>query len=320
MERVEGYRPELTAAGRFHPLFRFHPQEAENAAIWNRLAELYWWAEGYRAKWGAEVLAVHPRVLARTDAEGGPKEPGAAAALYPLVVQQFVGAGRSMFFGFDETWRWRFREDEVHFNQFWIKAIRYLSRSRQGRISLRLDRQTPYRRGEPIKVMVRFPDDAPAADKETKVAVVVERTLLLPDGKNETESQTLPLARVEGSRASYEAVLTRTLVGEYRFWLSSPLVTGAKPRAEGRVVAPPGEMDRLRMNQQDMERAAEETHGRFYTLANADRVLNDIPTGTRLTLNSRQPPHLIWNHGAVFALALMLLGTEWFLRKRKHLL
>ena len=59
-ERMEGYRPQLTAVGRFHPIFRFEPDEADNSRVWNHLAELYWWADGYRAKWGAEVLAVHP--------------------------------------------------------------------------------------------------------------------------------------------------------------------------------------------------------------------------------------------------------------------
>ena len=74
------------------------------------------------------------------------------------------------------------------------------------------------------------------------------------------------------------------------------------------------------MNQQDLERAAQETHGRFYTLADADRLLGDLPVGNRVALNSRQPPRPLWNHVMLFALALVLLSSEWFLRKRKHLL
>src|SRR5205807_1880887 len=109
---------------------------------------------------------------------------------HPLVVHQFVGAGRSMFFGFDESWRWRFREGEVYFNQFWIQTVRYLARSRSGRVELRLDRQTPYRRGDPIKVLVRFPDDAPPPPPQTEVKVVVERSPTKP-GAGETEVQTL---------------------------------------------------------------------------------------------------------------------------------
>jgi hypothetical protein len=39
-----------------------------------------------------------------------------------------------------------------------------------------------------------------------------------------------------------------------------------------------------------------------------------------VALNTPQPPRLLWNHAAVFALALLLLSTEWFVRKRRHLL
>ena len=53
-----------------------------------------------------------------------------------------------MFFGFDESWRWRFREDEARYNNFWIQTIRYLSRLRITHTDLRLNQQTPYRRAK----------------------------------------------------------------------------------------------------------------------------------------------------------------------------
>lgn len=314
-DRRAGYRPELTGTGRFHPIFRFSPDEADNLAVWNSLAEFFWWSECYRAKPGAEALAVHPQRKAL-----GGERPAGGEARHPLVVQQFVGAGRSLFFGFDETWRWRFRDGELRFNQFWIQTVRYLARSRAGRVELFLDRQTPYRRGEPIKVTVRFPDDAPQPPPETEVKVLVERQRQQGDGPAETEGQTVGLAKVEGSRATFEGVLTRTPVGDYRFWLSTPSVTGPKPRAECRVLPPPGEMDRLRMNREDMERAAQETQGRFFTLADAENLFQYLPSGTRITLSTAQPPWLVWNHPVVFLFALGVLTAEWVLRKRKHLL
>jgi hypothetical protein len=323
--RTQGYRPELTPVGRLHPIFRFNPDEKANEDVWRHLREMYWWAEGYRVKPAAEVLAVHPKVKARADERGSRPEDG-----LPLVCQQFVGSGRCMFFGFGETWRWRYREDELHFNQFWIQTVRYLARSRLGRVELHLDRQTPYRRGEPIKVTVRFPDDAAPPGPETEVKVVVERR---PPRKGAApredagkagpplEVRTVQLARVEGSRSTYEGLLTQTPEGEYQFWLSAPPVpTGPKPRAECRVLAPPGEMELLRMNLPDLERAAEESHGRFYTLAEADRLLGELPPGTRVSLNASGPPWLLWNHTLLFAVVLLLLTLEWVLRKRKHLL
>jgi Aerotolerance regulator N-terminal/von Willebrand factor type A domain len=326
-ERVDGYRLELTPAGRLHPIFRLSMDDAENLDLWSRLAPMYWWSEGYHTKPAAEVLAVHPRQ--RNEATG-PRQPDR----HPLVVQHFVGAGRCLFFGFDETWRWRFREDELIFNRFWTEVARYLARSRLSHTKLFLDRQTPFRVGEPIKVTVQFPDNAPlpggpagaGSGVKSDVKVIAEfKPQGHPDQATDTEVQALHLAKVEGSWATYEGLLTRTREGKYRFWLSSPDVSkqqpnGQKPSAEATVVQPPGELDRLRMNQQELTQAAEATHGRFYTLASADRVLDDLPAGTRVALNTPRPPLLLWNHWLCFLLVLSLLTSEWLLRKRKHLL
>jgi hypothetical protein len=314
---VDSYRPELTAVGRMHPIFRFDPDEKANDEIWNRLRELFWYAEGYQPKRAAEVLAVHPKLR-----QGGKPRPAdkdvPGADRHPLVVQQFVGAGRTLFFGFNESWRWGFREDQRYFNQFWIQTVRYLARSRLGRIELRLDRQTPYRRGEPIKVTVRFPDDAPPPAAATEVKVVSERRA--PGRGGDTEVRTVKLSKLEGSRATYEALLTQTPEGEYKFWLSQPAAATPRPRAECKVLAPPGEMERLRMNQADLERAAEESQGRFYTLADADRLPDELPAGTRVTVNAPGPPWLVWNSFFLFLAALLFLSTEWLLRKQKNLL
>jgi hypothetical protein len=308
----ESYRAELTPMGRTHQIFRFNPSDdKDNEAIWNRLKPMYWSADGFQLKRAAEVLAMRPR-------QGRGDNKGLKAGGQPLVVQQFVGAGRSMFFGFCETWRWNFREDQAHFNHFWIETVRHLARSRLGRITLQLDRQTTYRRGEPMKMTVMFPDDAPPPPPDLEVKVTVERRN--PDTPGDTEVRTVQLSKVEGSRASYEALLTQTPEGDYKFWLTQPAAANPKPRAECKVLRPPGEMQRLRMNQADLERAADESQGRFYTLADADRLLDDLPTGTRVTVNAPGPPYLVWNQFVLFLLALMLLTTEWLMRKRKNLL
>jgi hypothetical protein len=79
-------------------------------------------------------------------------------------------------------------------------------------------------------------------------------------------------------------------------------------------------MESLRMNQEDLELAAKLSNGKFYTLATADQLLGDLPAGNRVVVSSPQPPFLLWNHTAVFAAAVLLIGTEWILRRRKHLL
>ncbi len=316
--RPVGYRPELTPEGRRHAIFRFDTSERTNAEVWNKLQPMFWWAEGYRPKRAAFVLAAHPRLKAAG------KE-GEAAEGLPLAVDQFVGAGRSMFFGFDETWRWRWREDELRFNQFWVQTVRYLGRSRLERTRLRLDRQTPYRRGEPIKVTVSFPGDAPPPGPDAAVKVTYQRRPLRGPGEPDrgaapAETQSLTLSKAPGSRATFEALVTRTREGEYQFWLSDPAVPGSPPRAECRVLPPPGELERLEMNEAGMRAAAAESGGAFYTLADAGQLLENLPPGRRVTLHAAGEPLRLWNHPLLFATALVCLTLEWVLRKRKHLL
>jgi hypothetical protein len=303
---IESYRMDLTPAGRLHPIFRFSHEDKANEEIWGRLKEFFWYADGYVPKRAAEVLATHPTARAS----------GKQSGKHPLVIQQFSGAGRCMFFGFNETWRWNWREDQLHFNHFWIQTVRFLARSKVGRIELRLDRQTPYRRGEPIKVMVRFPDDERPPADNTEVKVVAERRGTKGADK---ETRTLKLTRVEGTRGSYEIDLKQTPEGDYRFWLSEPTAK-PRPQAECKVLAPPSEMELLRMNQAEMELAATASQGRYYSLADADRLADELPTGNRVTVNASGPPWLVWNTALLFVLALGLLTTEWLLRKQKNLL
>jgi hypothetical protein len=357
-ERADGYNLDITPSGRMHPMFRFIPDEADNLALWKRLAPMYWWSENYRPKPLAEVLAVHPRVKADAKVGKGQDE------RYPLVLQQFVGPGRSMFFGFDESWRWRYREDELRFNQFWIQTIRYLARGKLARTELRLDRQSEYRVGEPIKVTVRFPDASVLrgggkADAkmppDAKVIITVEHRIKTAgagevEGSGEgegpkTEIQTLQLAKVEGSWATYEGVLTQTHPGEYRFWLTQPDVAkqqpnGKKPSATAIVVRPPGE-DQLRYNERELiqagaasrskeELAAAVSAGRkdpgYYTVATADQVLEDLSLETvaatgQLVPYTPRPPWPVWNLFLFSFMPVMLLLTAgWILRKAVNLL
>ena len=158
------------------------------------------------------------------------------------------------------------------------------------------------------------------------VKVLVEhRPPAGPKGGGETEIQNLQLAKVEGSWATYEGLLVRTREGKYKFTLTAPDVSkqqpsGERPSAEAVVVPPPGELDRLRMNLEELKQAAGATEGRFYTLASADNVLEELPSGVRVVMNTPRPPQALWNHVLAFLLVLGLLAGEWVLRKRKHLL
>ncbi|MGL4423393.1 MAG: hypothetical protein ACRCZF_22235, partial [Gemmataceae bacterium] len=201
---TETYKPKLTPTGLLHPIFRFSGDESANVRIWNGLQPMFWSATGYRKRQSAEVLAVHPTRLG----DGGEN--------YPLVLQQFAGAGRVIFFGFEETWRWRYRSEEEQFNRFWRQTVRVLARNRVARTELRTDRQTPYRRDEPITITVQFPDDAPAPSSGVKIRLDATSV------RGDRETQRLTLTKREGTRGTFQSLVTRTPEGTYRFTLEEP--------------------------------------------------------------------------------------------------
>ncbi len=319
---ADGYLPKLTPLGRTHPLFKFVPDEDENAKIWEGLKPFYWTSAGYRKKPSAEVLAVHPTRL---------PEAGDGGANHPIVLQHFAGSGRVVFFAFDETWRWRWRSSEERFNHFWTQAVRTAARSRVTRIELKTDKQTAYRRNEPIRLTVRFPDDQKPPEANTAVKVQVARKpILLPGRANpigDSETRTVTLSAVRDPKAGdaptrvFETLLPRTPEGEYIFTLveGSPTTPANRPRAEARVLPPPGERDRLEMDRGELTRAAAESRGKFYTLADADKVIDDLPEAERVPLNDPTPLLQVWSHLLLYVLIAVLLGCEWWVRRRERL-
>lgn len=312
---IEGFQPKLTPAGRLHPLFRFSADEAESMRIWGQLQPLYWYSTGYRRKPLTHVLAVHPTRAA---------EGGLPGENHPLVVQQFAGAGPVLFFGFDDTWRWRFRTNEEHFDRFWMQTIRVLSRARIRRPEIRVLPNTEFRRDERVTVQVRFPIESPGPSGDTPVRVSVRRSpLAKPDGTpgaGQIETGSLVLERVKGPTVQFEATLARAPEGEYRFELIDPEVQGSRPAATARVLPPLNERDRTELNSEQMKTAAAISGGGFYTLANANDVLTDLKNLQRVPLNQPCPPIPLWNKPEVYALVMLLLLGEWLLRKRERLL
>ncbi len=320
--REEKLRLDVSPAGWQNPIFRFTPNNNENASIMQRFAPMYFFSRGYKLQDRAEILAFHP--TAKADAPN----PGKDQRL-PLIVHHSYGLGRAMFFGFDETWRWRFRTDEKYYNQFWLQTFRYLGRGPSNRTLLRLDKQTPYRMDEPIQVTVSFPENSPLLrdpkkqpGEEPDVKVQVEFLPLDGDKDKGQKPKEIKLTRASDIKGTFQATFDRTQEGKYRFKLTTPDLSGAQdiPLAEAIVVVPPGELDHLRMNKQELEKAAADTGGEFFTILTADTLLEKLPPGFRVPLNTPHRPVLLWNHWMLFSYGVFLLTSLWLLRKMKHML
>jgi hypothetical protein len=80
-----------------------------------------------------------------------------------------------------------------------------------------------------------------------------------------------------------------------------------------------GERERTRLDSADLARAAQTSHGKFYRVLEADRLLKDLPEGRQIPVETL-PPRVIWNQWWVLSAFTALLIGEWILRKRKGLL
>eukprot|EP00456_Euglypha_rotunda_P007066 TRINITY_DN1123_c0_g3_i1.p1 TRINITY_DN1123_c0_g3~~TRINITY_DN1123_c0_g3_i1.p1 ORF type:complete len:826 (+),score=174.96 TRINITY_DN1123_c0_g3_i1:4949-7426(+) len=297
----ESFHPVLTLDGqKGNSLFRLGDGEADSLRIWNGLPSLYWFVEIPKTKAGVRVFAEHPL------------KSGSNGRL-PIIMLQQVGAGKVLYHATDESWRWRFRRGDLYYGRYWIQAIRYLSRGRligkDRTAELSVD-QLVYQRGQPVTLRVRFVDEKFLPADPGGVTVMVER-------KGEGR-QSVRLTRLREAPTMFEGQLARLSDGSYHAWISQPAFNEAPPSTDFRVEAPLRELQRRGMDKADLQLAAKQSNGRFYTLDNVDSLPSEVPLGTPIPLQTDNPIPL-WNRWEVLSVFAMLLTTEWMLRKRWRL-
>lgn len=297
----DSFHPTLTLEGqKGNSLFRLGDGEADSLKIWNGLPSLWWFLEIPKIKPGARVFAEHPL------------KSGTAGRL-PVILLQQVGAGKVLYHATDESWRWRFRRGDLYFGRYWIQAIRYLSRGRligkDRTAELSVD-QMVYQRGQPVTLRVRFVDERFLPTDATGVTVMVEQ-------KGEGR-QPVKLNRLREAPTVFEGQLARLADGSYHAWVSQPAFHEAPPATDFRVEAPLRELQRRGMDASDLQLAARQSNGRYYTLDTVAALPGEIPAGTPIPLQTNNPIPL-WNRWELLALFASLLACEWLLRKRWRL-
>lgn len=298
---TRGFVVHPTPLGLQNPAFQLADAPPDTEKIWTNLAPLYWLFPVGALKPGAQVLAEGPHSALRT--------PHSAL---PIICYQYFGAGRVLFLAVDSTWRWRIGAGDTYFARYWVQTIRFLARGKlnQGRgAQLTTDRRE-YRRGDVAQLRARFfdPRVAPAGDE---VVVMIDAP-----GQ---DRRRVTLRRNPSAEGVFEASLTDLAEGQYEVLMAEPQVPGTPPSTRFSVIVPPGEFARPEMDAAALAAAAEATHGKFFTIANADRLLAELPAGRRVPIENL-PPIPIWNRWWLLTAFLGCITTEWILRKRKGML
>jgi hypothetical protein len=281
---------QLTPAGRLHPAIQLGDTPEQNAERWESLPSLFWYAPVRKVRAGANVLAVHP----------GETTSGSTPEALPLLAVQQFGRGRVFYTGIDETWRWRFKRGDQIFYRFWDQVIQYLGTPHlsgaQGGMTLRTDRAV-YGRGETALITVRA-DNAP----DPLPPVVVESD----DGRQVR----LALVPSPGAEQFYGARFTPATAGGHRLWVEGHILE-ASTIIE--VESPQLEWQNPAANVTLMKEIAAKTGGQFARPGDFDRLLDHIDLSPRVVQEQRVLT--LWDLPAVAGLFVVLLGTEWVLRR-----
>lgn len=293
----------LTAVGMDHPVTAVLDDTALNQQLWPALPPLQWLARGVTAKPGAEVLLETQDVHAT-----------------PVVATMRFGAGRVLWVGTTDTWRWRDRlGDRVH-RAFWLQAVRWglgmRLRGKDERLQAALDRAliAPRERAE-IRVRARHKDGSPATG-----VVQAEVARLDAEGKAvEGSLQRIDLSPVGDADALWHAGIEGLGEGRWRVTVKSDdpdLATLTEVR--DLVVRDRQSQEGIELGADPVNLSRLATAGGFRadSLDQAVPLIQDLADRLVPKANPRRTTHSLWDNYLALILVLGLLAVEWVWRKR----
>ncbi len=292
-------RPQLTLAGRTLDALTLNSEGvAANAKVWASLPAIEF-VSPVTPLPGAEVL-----IEAVTEVEH-----------VPLLVTRRYGAGRVLFSASDETWRWRYKQAEKVHSRLWLQLARWAMKkplSLRGEF-LSLDSgAASYKPGQPVEVrcQLRGPDGLPASKQEASAVVT----------SGERVVATLPL-KEDAVAGTYTTVLESLEPGDYQVHIAASGFSTEALSLQSRftIIAPPNqEMEQLNCDEGTLIALANRTDGK-YLRENQGSELGEL-LQPRVQGRIKTEIWLLWQSVWWFVAVLLLLVTEWILRKRFNLI
>lgn len=296
MPRTKGFKLQLTTEGKTDPLMELAGNPTENLQLWNGLTEIIGYSKVKRAKAGATILAEHP-----TDRnEFGNRI---------LIATHNYNAGRVMVFTPHQAWLWQMDEsyeDDRH-HRFWRQVAKWLTTAPKSSLEINLVK-TEYTLKEPVVIEVTAMDKTFTVTNEAKLrAVIVDET---------GTRREFPLEQVLGKDGLYTARFVPNRYGEYTVTATGTLHGEdlGKQQALFEVKPSYAEFSDASLNVPLLTNLADMSGGKYYPIEEADQLVNQISLVESAT--SQITDIDIWDLPLIFGMILMLLGMEWFLRKR----
>lgn len=322
----EAFRLTLTAEGRNTVFMKLDDDAERNLAAWNNVPDLHWRHGFMTAKEGASVLA-YATVPRPAFAERLAHVPDADTLLKqqelernnPLLVTHHAGFGSVLLFGFDHSWRLRYRKGDLYHHKFWGQILRWATADRiaAGSSSLRVGTTLPrYTVGSPVRILARLttPQFVPVVTATPHVTLWTgDRKVLRRQLIYRPESPGIYAADVGAlPEGRYRIELEKADLGELATPLTQPVSAEFSVNAEM-----DSERVELAADRGLLTSVAALTAGKVLEPTDLDSLIERLGPAT-VSLTERRQIDL-WNSWPWFILILALLTAEWLLRKRVRL-
>ena len=233
----------------------------------------------------------------------------ARASTLPIVAAQAYGAGRVVYMGSDQSWRWKMDSDRggEQYRLYWQHLLAWLGTGGKPRLEVPLE-GTLQDLSEPLNLNIMARNN----EYQLSDSAVVRAVLTGPDGTSPPEQLLMPDSREPGQ---YRGSVGLSLPGEYRVNYSVEYEGGEQiDRTAFFAGAYIGEENSdLRFRESELKDLARITGGEYYHYTEVDAI-------EELSLSSSVPMlrryHYWTRHFLFMLLFLGVLGYEWFYRRR----
>lgn len=281
-----------------------------------------------RLRYAQRVASGGLKPASRVLGEGVPVLGGGAT---PLVMSMRFGAGKSVYVGTDETWRWRYGRGELLFERYWLQLVRMLGRERLARSGEGAGLEVAPGRavvGQTVRVSVEVRDQALLERAPGTVGVMVSRgdaSGVDGDGGGER----LTLRRVGGGGGGsaggdgaggggvgveYAAFWEAGAPGAYRVRVDDPVFAGRGLEESVEVRWPTDELRRPQADHAALARLAGSTEGGgmidLGDLGSLDELLPN-----RMARREFERAEPLWDSPLALIVVMGLLTFEWVGRR-----
>ena len=301
------FKPWVTREGRDHPILQLGASREETARIIAGLPSLEGVNLVARLSPGATALMTHPSLRLRG---GGPM---------PVLATTESGKGRTLALTTDTSWHWAFLSAAAGsgrqaYDRFWRNAIRWLIRDPELKYLRVIAQQDRVNLGATVKAVVRAynPDYSLATGLEVQYEILPPAPAkggVAPRGtaaKGKTDSKgELELKFKPEAAGAYRLRATATLGGR----LTTALEEVVLVEPAGPELREPAARPSL------LKALAEVTGGQY--LGQTSILPGDLKLQTPRVLQANWRKDLaLWSRWWSLALAVLLLGLDWLLRRR----